>query len=375
MTAHVRAAETLAIAPLTLGFLTPHNALDRQSFSGTVFHAARALEATPGVRVRLLGGHHRAPKISDRFFRRSAPAPELVPADLAGLDMVVGLVASPLLDRLCRLSSVPFLHVTDATPAFLRDVYGWHVPAETDQIESRVTGAATRVVYSSAYMAQRAARDIGLAPERALSVPFGINLDLLPDLPPATAPDGRINLLFVGTDWVRKGGDMALATLDRLTAAGIDAQLTVVGAAPTDITRHPRVITKGFLDKNTPRQRAELSRLYAAAHVFLLPTRADCTPMVLAEAMAHETPVLATDVGGVAELIGAGAAGCALPPDARPESWAEAVRTLCADPATWRFAADAAADRARLRFGWATWASEIAALARTTLAADCTKAA
>lgn len=60
-----------------------------------------------------------------------------------------------------------------------------------------------------------------------------------------------------------------------------------------------RLLALEFLDKNRPKDAARLSALYAEAHLLLLPSRADCTLTVIAEAMAHGTPVLATDVGGI----------------------------------------------------------------------------
>lgn len=374
MTAHFRAG-ALTDRPLTLGVLTPHNALDRRTFSGTAFHAAKALGAAKGVEATLLGGHHRIPRRTDRFLRRRATRVTLNPDALAGLDMVIGLVASPLLERMTEISDIPFLHITDATPAFLHEVYGWNVPNKADQTERHVAARAARVIYSSAFMANRAHQELGLSHHQTAVVPFGINLDVSPDLPFAGRPTNRLNLLFVGADWQRKGGEIAVAALDRLRASGVNATLTLVGHAPEAVRRHPHVIAKGFLDKNIPREQAELALLYAKSHVLLLPTRADCTPMVIPEAMVHGTPVLATDTGGCAELIGRGHAGQALSPDATANDWAEAIRNLTMTPDHWAFAADAAADRARQRFGWEIWAREITAIAARTLAEMRLKAA
>ncbi len=52
-----------------------------------------------------------------------------------------------------------------------------------------------------------------------------------------------------------------------------------------------------------------LARIYAAADVFVYPTRADNQPRVLLEAMACGCPPVATDVGGVSELVVHGQTG------------------------------------------------------------------
>ncbi|CAN0604503.1 unnamed protein product, partial [Ectocarpus sp. 12 AP-2014] len=191
-------------------------------------------------------------------------------------------VASHLLEPLlAQGTTIPLVHVTDATPAFLRDAYGWSVPKEADGIEKRLAAGAAATVYSSSVMAKRAAQDLGLPGLQPRAIPFGINLDDSPAQLPQKSPLSELNLLFVGLDWARKGGDIAVAALDRLRAAGVDAHLTVVGRCPEKYKRHSAITVAGFLNKNRPRDAAKLNQLYTQAHLLLLPSRGDCTPMVL----------------------------------------------------------------------------------------------
>lgn len=348
--------------PLTLGFLSPHNPFDLRAFSGTAFYAARALARLDGVQLRHLG-NHRQPGILDRLRPARTPQTRFEDCDFTGLDAVVGLVASPLLDRMAETHpDLPFVHVTDATPRFLRDAYGWAVPDETDRIEARVVRKAAISVYSSEVLAERAPRDLG-CPDMITAVqPFGVNSDAF-FFPPKSSLD-KVNLLFVGIDWVRKGGDIAVAALDELLARGHDAQLTIVGRCPDRHRHHPAIRALGFLNKNRPREAARLARLYAEAHLLLLPSRADCTPMVVAEAMARGTPVLASNVGGIAAQIGGSGAGRVLDLHSTPALWAETILDMTADPDRYGFLSDAAADRARTCLNWDTWAEAIGSIAR-----------
>lgn len=284
--------------------------------------------------------------------------------DLDGLDAVVGLVATPLLNRIARSHpDLPLIHVTDATPHFLRDAYGWAIPVEADAAESDIARHAAAIVYSSDAIARRAPRDLGIGGLTASVIPFGVNFEDLPPLP-RKPPLDKINLLFVGIDWTRKGGDIAVAALDHLRAGGRDATLTVVGRCPERHRGHPAIHAVGFLDKNKPREKARLSDLYGKAHLLLLPSRGDCAPMVIAEAMAHATPVLATDTGGIASLIGGGAAGRVLPLHAAPDIWATTIAGMTADEDTYRFLSEASFDRAQTRLCWENWAACIDTLAR-----------
>ena len=368
MTFHARDLTRPPTRPLTLGFLTPHNVHDPRSFSGTAHYAARALNRIEGVHLRLLG-QHRRPRLGDRLTRRFGRHDDTpgvpAPSDLAGLDAVVGLVASGLLDGMPP--DFPFLHVTDATPGFLEDVYGRDVSTDARLSEARVARRAVACVYSSSMMASRARSELGLTHAEVL--PFGVNLDLPPIIPVQESPIRPLELLYVGTDWARKGGEIALATLAHLRAIGLAAHLTCVGRVPDHVKAAPDVSVVGFLDKSRPRHARRLASLYARAHLLILPTRGDCTPMVIAEAMAHGTPVLATDTGGISEMIGHGGAGRTLPMTARAEDWAEAIADMTRDPDAYAWMSDAARDRARTRFAWDAWARGILNIARTGIAA------
>lgn len=360
MTLHLRApnpVSAVAAPRLKLGLLTPHNPFNPRSFSGTPYYAYRALMRQKPLDIRLLCGHHPT-GIKDRILKRfgRASVPAIQPGELDGLDAVVGLVASELLDGLPP--DIPFFHVTDATPGFLKEAYGWDIPDASFRREARLAARAESCLYSSEIMAKRAQAE--LDPKRALAVPFGVNMENPPKNPPPKPPLDHLNLVFVGADWTRKGGDIALATLDRLRAEGIRAHLTLVGRIPDAARRHPHVTVAGFLDKSRPQDAARLADIYTKAHLMVLPTRGDCTPMVIAEAMAHGTPVLVTKTGGTPEMLGGKGAGEILPMSATPADWAREIMSIAGDQASYGFMSDAAFDRASTCFSWDIWAGEIA---------------
>lgn len=358
-------ADTALTRPLRLGVMSPHNPYDRRAFSGTVHHAVNALAARSDVELTILGPHRPLGRI-DRLLRRQSPRfdPNMLAGDgrdFEGLDAVLGLVASPLLDRARRLTDLPLLHVTDATPGFLRTLYGRAVPDANIRREARVL-AHCKTVYSSRVMANQAVAEFGPPAADAQALSFGVNFDTLPSGLPAKAPLNRVELLFVGGNWQRKGGALMLAAFDRLRARGQAAHLTLVGAVPSDVARRLKrrsdVTLTGFLDKNRPRHLAKLQRLFARAHLFVLPTRADCTPMVVAEALAHGTPVLASDVGGIPEMIGSGA-GRILPLSATASTWARTIAEMTADQMVYDMMADAATERTATHLNWDHWAAGI----------------
>lgn len=349
-------SETLA--PLTLGFLSPHNPYDRRSFSGTAFYAAAALERHPGVSLKILGDH-RPPRLSNWLLGRPCPKIDHVqPEEFAGLDAVVSLVGSKLLAPILGKFDVPFVHVTDATPVFLRECYGWDIPPDADVLEADVAKHAAAMFYSSAEMAERGAAEFAVSPHHA---PFGVNLGSArrPKICPTKPDMSKLQLLFIGNDWERKGGDLAVSALQALRRMGVDAHLTIVGHAPKYYGSDPDISVEGYLNKNKSDQAVRLTQLYEKAHLLLVPSQADCTPMVIAEAMAFGTPTLANDTGGIATLVGGAGTGRLMSVTADADQWAREIANLTANQFAYQAMSDACFDRANSRLTWRAWCRDL----------------
>lgn len=369
-------AQTIA---MRIGFLCTQNPHDRNSFSGTLFYAWRGLQ---GLRargeieeLRLLGRHPR-PGLEmqiARLRRRIRGGPFLPPrfdrrGDLGeGLDAIVALVASDLIDRLPLRA--PTVLVTDATPGFRREFYRSKLPPEAEEREGRVIGRAARVVYSSAFMRDLAIRDYGPdVAARSTVIPFGVNLDDLPGEASERGTGGPLELLFIGKDWERKGGRIALDTLHVLRERGIPARLTIVGCNPAEAAGDADVTIHPYLDKNRPADAAIFNGLLRQAHVFVLPTRADCTPMVIAEANAYSVPVLVTDTGGIGTLVEPGRNGFMMAMEAGGADYADAVLRMTSDPDAYATLRRDSFAQYRDRLNWDAWAQSMLACLRETLA-------
>jgi glycosyltransferase involved in cell wall biosynthesis len=93
----------------------------------------------------------------------------------------------------------------------------------------------------------------------------------------------------------------------------------------------------------------DMPRFYAAIDTFALSTHAEGLPLVLFEAMAHGTPVVATNVGGIGELVTHNETGM-LVPERSPEQFAEALSSVLRSPETARQLARAACEHVRHHF-------------------------
>ncbi len=123
------------------------------------------------------------------------------------------------------------------------------------------------------------AKGYGVDPTKLHLVPFGANI---PDPGPEVeeqrdfnlnAQQQKVKLLFVGTDWERKGGDIAVSVTNLLREKDVDASLDVVGKNLQGMP--PFIRSHGQLRKNNPEEWGLMDELYRASDVFILPSRSE----------------------------------------------------------------------------------------------------
>lgn len=181
---------------------------------------------------------------------------------------------------------------------------------EGEEIDRQAVANADLLIYTSQWAADSAINHYGADPRKVFQVPFGANLDQLPSAEEvrrslrARMQSKHINLLFLGIDWYRKGGDYALQTVTKLNELGFPATLHIVGVVnlPENFN-HPYVVNHGFISKATAEGQQQIAKLLSASHFLLLPTLADCTPVACSEASAFGVPCITSDVGGLTSVV------------------------------------------------------------------------
>jgi glycosyltransferase involved in cell wall biosynthesis len=128
-------------------------------------------------------------------------------------------------------------------------------------------------------------------------------------------PNDKI-VLFVGRLKPVKGVDILLEALANLPPAEMPARVLVVGDGPLKETLKKQAVDLGLEKRVTfLGLRADIPLLLKLADLIVLPSRWEGLPMILLEAMAAQTPVLATPVGGIPEVIEHGKSGWIVPPE------------------------------------------------------------
>ena len=128
---------------------------------------------------------------------------------------------------------------------------------------------------------------------------------------------------------------------------GLDVETVLVGDGPLRRACERRV--RGRPDQHVLGFREDARALLGAFDLLLLPSRFEGLPLVVLEAMHLGVPVVAYDVGGVAEAVSEGRTGAVVPPGDERALVDAAERLLC-DPDRRERASEYAVTRARSRF-------------------------
>lgn len=365
-------------------FISPHPATNILNWSGTLHSIYRSLEAkSPQIKVIGFDGSWLSTlgksinrvlyRLGYNFDCRMTKAYAICIGLL--LSCQLSFLPSGPIVAVAASNCVPYLitrrrivYISDATFRSASKIYpemkalpAW-LSRQCDQNEARALQRADFVILPSKWAINSAILDYGLPAEKLFQLPFGANID--PDrieefFRPKTIGKGEITFLFASADWHRKGGDKAIAICQALRDQSIDAKLTILGPAPDYAKSIDFVHCKGFLRKSNPSQLAEICETFRNAHFLLLPTLADASPIVFAEAQAFGTPPITHDVGGTGSSIKDGTTGLMFPIDSTPNQISEKLIPYCRDFAQYEMLSRTSREWFIAQAQWSRWSDLI----------------
>lgn len=320
--------------------------------------------------------------------RRIAADPELAPL-LRGADVVwahywvSGLVACDL-RALARTAPAPgpvppYGTARQSGPALAmsfhtiaavkdRDLGDAREPALRLDAELRIAREADLLVANTASEAADMRDLLHADPARIRVVPPGVDTATFRPGPLQDARRGigmeSADLLVLGVGRMQhvKGTDILLEALAQLAATepvlAARTRVVMLGGASgeADATRlQERAAASAagsLIEFRDPVPASVLADWYRAADLVVVPSRSESFGFVAAEAVASGTPVLASQVGGLAHIVRPGVSGV-LVADRSPYTWAGAIAALLADPGL-RSRLAVGATRMRDELSWET---------------------
>lgn len=268
----------------------------------------------------------------------------------------------------------PVVFWTDAPFGAMRGYYPWYRGVAPVSIrdgmacDDQALGACRAACYSSEWAARGAITHHGADPAKVHVLPFGANLehDASPENLLARAAErlrAPWRFLFVGVDWERKGGDLALEVVRKLNAAGHPSELVVAGCQPPARCEPlPGYVRReGFVSQHTVEGRRRLGELFESALFYLMPSRAEAYGIVFCEASSHGVPSLSARTGGIPTIVRDGENGQLFDPAASADEYVDFILRHTSSE-TYLALAQSSMEAYRTRLDWAINQPRLAAL-------------
>jgi glycosyltransferase involved in cell wall biosynthesis len=210
-------------------------------------------------------------------------------------------------------------------------------------LERSIYESATVVFTRSTDVAADLVRYYNISPDKIECVYAGSNVDVKNAGEPNNSGYSNKRIIFVGVDWLRKGGAELQEAFRTVLKSHPDAHLTIAGSnTPVDL---PNCTVLG------PVNASDLSRYYTEASVFCLPTKREPFGIAFVEAMMHRLPIVATAVGAVPDMVEHGVNGFLVEPG-KAEPLAQALCTLLDSPQLCQQFGRRSYDKAVERYTW-----------------------
>lgn len=216
-----------------------------------------------------------------------------------------------------------------------------------------------RLIVVSTLLREEIAQWFGMPESKVLAIPNGI--DTARFRPPAGFDAREVKQEILGGDYrmvanvarlvPQKGQKYLVEAAARVVATRPDVRFALVGDGPL---RHEVMALAGALgiaDKIVITGiRKDVPRVLAASDLFVLSSLWEGMPLSLLEAMAAGCPTIATNVGGVAEVLKHGEVGMLVPPE-DPAALAEAIGDYLDHPEKAQNVAEAGQRYAEQKYG------------------------
>jgi len=216
-------------------------------------------------------------------------------------------------------------------------------PARWRALERTIYENAARVFTRSHNVTADLLKYYAMRQEKVVCVYAGANVSVANYPRLANNDYANRRILFVGSDWVRKGGPQLAEAFREVLRVFPDAHLTIAGARPQLALPNCTVLGNVPID--------ELSAQFAQSSIFCLPTLLEPFGIVVLEAMLHRLPVVATSEGALPDMVRDGVTGRIVPPGDAPQL-AKALIELLQDPQRCRQFGEAGYELAKLRYTW-----------------------
>lgn len=313
---------------MRIGIITPKNPIyDRSVWSGTVFKIRESIEKAgfeivyiPIKKDVLAILYYIIYKLLAYICRKKSNplysiyiskryAKYLDKQKISNIDYLLVPAMSPYIAYFD--TSVPIIYLTDSTFKLYHDYY----PSMTNitkknakeglHIDKLTYNKSSIIICSSNWAKKSIVEDFDIDKNKVHILEFGPNIDIINENKIIKEFNKEeINMLFIGVNWKRKGGDIAVETCKEMRNLGFNTILNIVGCkVPNKYSKLPWIKEFGFLNKNDSLEYNKLITIIDKSDIFILPTVAEAAGIVFAESSAYSLPIFTFDTGGIGNYV------------------------------------------------------------------------
>ncbi len=363
---------------MKVGFAGRWDPLDKTAWSGTYFHSYTAIKKYYPVetfyykwpwhvRERLIL-HKQFQKLGNKkaaveFLKGYAKhfSKQLERELLKRKVDMLFVPSAPQLIAYCK-TDLPVVYLTDATffqlqgyYPFFKDIAKYNID-QGIEMDKLVFEKAAHCMLASDWTKRSAIHDYRITENKISVVPLGANLDIIPGVEELKKEKNKTcQLLFLGVEWERKGGQIALDTYTILKEKGLPVHLTIIGCVPPVAINDNGITIIPFINKHNKEEAAQLYNIILNSHFLLLPTRAECAGVVFCEASAFGIPSITTNTGGVSSYVEDGVNGYALPLTAGADEYVKTIEGIFMDQERYQQLCSSSRKKYEEVLNWDSW--------------------
>jgi glycosyltransferase involved in cell wall biosynthesis len=273
----------------------------------------------------------------------------------------------------------PIFFYTDATFDEMIDYYPSYVNLCQETLnkgfeaEKKALENARISFYASDWAAQSAIKHYNISPDKVKVIPFGANIfeelsetKIQENI--STRSTAECHLLFIGVDFIRKGGNLAFEVAQKLNQNGIKTTLHVVGIVdlPNEFNTY-FVKNYGYVNKNQTEGKVIFNKLFSESHFLIVPSEAEAYGLVYCEANAHGIPAIGTNTGGIPTIIKNDINGWIFNKENFVDNAYNQIKSLIQSPELYNQMAKKSFDEYRNRLNWSVSGKNIIKLIKSVL--------
>ena len=235
-------------------------------------------------------------------------------------------------------------------------------------MQARVAAELDHIVTVSRLSAVDIGTDFGAMPGAISVVPNGVDTELFKPLPEVSRRPRQI-IATASADAPLKGLAVLLRAFKRLVDADPSSELVLIARPKPGGDTEALIERLGLRDRIrfvTDASHEQINQLYAESAVAVVPSLYEGFGLPAVEAMAAGIPLVSTDGGALAEVVGDGGLQV---PAGDIQALADAIDRVLIDPELAQALAQRGLERARRQFCWSVCASQMVDLYRASIAA------